>query len=148
MFHLEHRDRYVKAIARHFDYSHLSEPLAIVSKPCHDLAEHLLTELRDGPDLDAGLRLLLEAKDCFVRAALVEQAADYDPRQFQDLEPFKLDALKRFQFVELPDDVQHAVAKPCFDLADQMWAQLPDDPETVVGLHKLREAMDHFIRAY
>jgi hypothetical protein len=34
------------------------------------LAEAMIVELPDGPELTAGLRKLLEAKDCFVRAAL------------------------------------------------------------------------------
>lgn len=57
-------------IARYFDYAHLPAHLQAVSKPCHDLADHLLQGLPDGPELTAGLRKLLEAKDCFVRAAL------------------------------------------------------------------------------
>ena len=36
----------------------------------HDLAEAMVNALPDGPELTAGLRKLLEAKDCFVRAAL------------------------------------------------------------------------------
>lgn len=57
-------------IARYFDYQHLPERLQAVSKPAHDLAEAMITALPDGPELTAGLRKLLEAKDCFVRAAL------------------------------------------------------------------------------
>jgi hypothetical protein len=41
-----------------------------VSKPCGGLAEEMIRVLPDGPELTAGLRKLLEAKDCFVRAAL------------------------------------------------------------------------------
>jgi hypothetical protein len=57
-------------IARYFDYDHLPEHLQAVSQPCHDLAEQMIAELPDGPELTAGLRKLLEAKDCLVRAAL------------------------------------------------------------------------------
>lgn len=35
-----------------------------------ELADDVLTEVPDGPELTAGLRKLLEAKDCFVRARL------------------------------------------------------------------------------
>lgn len=63
------------AIARYFDYDHLPERLQAVSRPCHDLAEAMVVELEDGPELTAGLRKLLEAKDCFVRAALPEPTA-------------------------------------------------------------------------
>jgi hypothetical protein len=59
------------AIARWFAYGHLpaGHPRDI-SASCADLAEHMLSELLDGPELTAGLRKLLEAKDCFVRAAI------------------------------------------------------------------------------
>lgn len=57
-------------IARYFEYEHLSPKLQAISKPCHDLAAAMVEALPDGPELTAGLRKLLEAKDCFVRAAL------------------------------------------------------------------------------
>lgn len=37
-----------------------------------NLRDHLLADLNDGPELSAGLRHLLEAKDCFVRQALID----------------------------------------------------------------------------
>lgn len=53
---------------QHFGYSHLPMQLQTVSKPIHDLA-HLMEEmLPDGPEKSAGMRKLLEAKDCFVRS--------------------------------------------------------------------------------
>jgi hypothetical protein len=55
-------------IAQFFAYEHLREDLQAISKPCHDLAEAMIIALPDGPELTAGLRKLLEAKDCFVRA--------------------------------------------------------------------------------
>jgi hypothetical protein len=58
------------AVAKHLAYAHLPTHLQAISKPCHDLAEELLHKLPDGPELTAGLRKLLEAKDCFVRAAV------------------------------------------------------------------------------
>ncbi|MEZ0089951.1 hypothetical protein [Streptacidiphilus sp. EB129] len=58
------------AVAKHFTYAHLPTHLQDVSKHCHDLAAEMITVLPDGPELTAGLRKLLEAKDCFVRAAL------------------------------------------------------------------------------
>lgn len=58
-------------IARYFAFSHLPEgPLRDTSEACHDLADDMIGRLSDGPELTAGLRKLLEAKDCFVRAAL------------------------------------------------------------------------------
>jgi hypothetical protein len=57
-------------LLRYFEYAHLPEHLQTVSKPCGDLAQQLVDALPDGPELTAGLRKLLEAKDCVVRAAL------------------------------------------------------------------------------
>lgn len=55
---------------KYFAYAHLPPHLQKVSKPIGDLAEKLEAELPDGPEKSAGMRKLLEAKDCFVRAAL------------------------------------------------------------------------------
>jgi hypothetical protein len=58
------------ALLRWFEYDHLPAHLQAVSKPVGDLAHDLVDVLPDGPELSAGLRKLLEAKDCLVRAAL------------------------------------------------------------------------------
>ena len=55
---------------KYFAYAHLPEKLQAVSKPIGDLAQMFETALPDGPEKSAGMRKLLEAKDCFVRAAL------------------------------------------------------------------------------
>lgn len=52
-----------------FEYEHLPPFLQEVSKPFHDLA-HASAKTLDGAELTAGLRKLLEAKDCMVRAAV------------------------------------------------------------------------------
>ncbi|WP_199199380.1 hypothetical protein [Amycolatopsis sp. CA-128772] len=58
-------------IARFFDADHLSrEDMRTVSQACCDLAADMIGKLDDGAELSAGLRKLLEAKDCFVRAVL------------------------------------------------------------------------------
>lgn len=57
-------------IMKYFSYAHLKGPLFDVSKSCCELADKMNAELRDSPEKSAGLRKLLEAKDCFVRAAL------------------------------------------------------------------------------
>lgn len=57
-------------ILRYFAYDHLPPALRDVSEPFHHLAHHLADALTAGPELSAGLRKLLEAKDCAVRAAL------------------------------------------------------------------------------
>lgn len=57
-------------LLRYFTYDHLPEHLQAISKPFSDLAYYMVNAMPDGPELTAGLRKLLEAKDCFVRAAL------------------------------------------------------------------------------
>lgn len=57
-------------LLRYFASDHLKTPLRQVSAECRDLAHRMARDLPDGPELSAGLRKLLEAKDCFVRAAL------------------------------------------------------------------------------
>lgn len=57
-------------LAKFFTYGHLPPHLQAVSRPCAELAGQMLAAIPDGPELTAGLRKLLEAKDCFVRAAL------------------------------------------------------------------------------
>ena len=59
----------VEAILRYFEYEHLPERLQRYSRPFKGLADQFAQTL-DGPELTAGLRKLLEAKDCIVRAAL------------------------------------------------------------------------------
>lgn len=61
------------AILKHFRFEHLPQHLQAVSAPICQLAHDYVsspTALPEGPELTAGLRKLLEAKDCFVRAAL------------------------------------------------------------------------------
>lgn len=60
----------VEHVMQYFEYEHLPAHLQEVSKPVAELAEHMSKELPGNPELTAGLRKLLEAKDCFVRAKL------------------------------------------------------------------------------
>lgn len=57
-------------IMKYFEFGHLPEHLQAVSKPFGELAENLNADLPDGAEKSAGLRKLLEAKDCMVRASL------------------------------------------------------------------------------
>lgn len=57
-------------IIRYFEYSHLPASLQAVSKPIGELAKQMDEQLPDGAEKSAGLRKLLEAKDCLVRASL------------------------------------------------------------------------------
>lgn len=58
-----------QAILRFFEFDHLPPALQEVSQPFHALAHDMAARL-DGAELTVGLRKLLEAKDCMVRATL------------------------------------------------------------------------------
>jgi hypothetical protein len=59
----------VYAVLQYFKYQHLPEYLQAISRPFSEVAWAMASEL-EGPELTVGLRKLLEAKDCMVRAAL------------------------------------------------------------------------------
>lgn len=61
-------DRY--PILRFFDNEHLSGELKSVSQTFKVVAYQMAQDLPYHPETSAGLRKLLEAKDCAVRAAL------------------------------------------------------------------------------
>jgi hypothetical protein len=60
----------IDTILRFFAYDHLPPHLQAISKPIGDLAKQMAEALPPGPEVTVGLRKLLEAKDCFVRANL------------------------------------------------------------------------------
>lgn len=57
-------------VDQYFTYDHLPDHLKAVSQPICELAVLMNRSLPDGPEKSAGMRKLLEAKDCFVRAKL------------------------------------------------------------------------------
>lgn len=57
-------------VMRHFAWAHLPRGLQPYSINCANLALQMCGMITDDPELVVGLRKLLEAKDCFVRAAL------------------------------------------------------------------------------
>lgn len=57
-------------IMKYFVYGHLPPDLKAVAASVAELASEMDDTLPDGPEKSAGLRKLLEAKDCFVRAKL------------------------------------------------------------------------------
>ncbi len=57
-------------IMKYFEFAHLPEHLQKVSKPFSEMAQQMNDDLPECPEKSAGLRKLLEAKDCMVRAAL------------------------------------------------------------------------------
>lgn len=64
------RHRAVLEVLQFFAWHHLPGHLRDRSAAVGHLALAMVEQLEDGPELTAGLRKLLEAKDCFVRAAL------------------------------------------------------------------------------
>jgi len=72
---LRHRYPSTQSIARYFAYDHLTNDDArFVARVCAEFVETIIATLDDSPELTAGLRKTLEAKDCFVRASLPRNA--------------------------------------------------------------------------
>jgi hypothetical protein len=63
-------DPHTLRMLKYFAWEHLPEHLQIVSKPFGELAHALVNTLPPSAERTAGLRKLLEAKDCMVRAAM------------------------------------------------------------------------------
>ena len=53
-----------------FEYAHLPPHLQEISMPFGEMAKHIVETLPANAERTAGLRKLLEAKDCIVRAKL------------------------------------------------------------------------------
>ncbi len=70
---LAQRHPSVRAIMRFFNSDHLPVELQLVAKRFENVAWLMVCEQDDSPELVAGLRKLLEAKDCFVRNALDQE---------------------------------------------------------------------------
>lgn len=66
-------------ILRFFDSEHLADDLRTVSAPIGDLANEMARSLAPSAELSAGLRKLLEATDCLVRAKLLEREREDAP---------------------------------------------------------------------
>lgn len=74
MINAESRHQATQQVTQFFDYDHLPVGrVRGVSMSCARLAEGMLEELPDSPELTVGLRKLLEAKDAFVRAAVAAE---------------------------------------------------------------------------
>lgn len=58
---------------RWFAYDHLPEDLQAVARPIAELAEVLYEAVGPSAEKSAGMRKLLEGKDCFVRAAIADR---------------------------------------------------------------------------
>lgn len=64
------RNHFTQHIVSFFDTEHLSDDLKPVMEIFMNTLADLLDELPDGIEFTAGLRKLLEAKDCFIRHAV------------------------------------------------------------------------------
>lgn len=62
-------------LLRFFEFAHLPEHLQEPSKSCAELATKMDGSLGESAEKTAGLRKLLEAKDCFVRARILDEDA-------------------------------------------------------------------------
>ena len=73
---MDNREELLRAypILAFFEFAHLPLHLQGVSLGVHDVAWRMADTLPRGAETSAGLRKLLEAKDCFVRAALAAPA--------------------------------------------------------------------------
>ena len=65
----------IESLLRFFQYEHLPVDLQVVSRPCGELARIMADECPENAELTAGLRKLLEAKDCFVRSRLPDKVS-------------------------------------------------------------------------
>jgi hypothetical protein len=60
-------------LVRLFEYGHLPDGMVrSTSIECANLMMHMVLVLEDGFELRAGLRKLVESKDCFVRQAVYD----------------------------------------------------------------------------
>ncbi|HMS75598.1 hypothetical protein [Gordonia sp. (in: high G+C Gram-positive bacteria)] len=62
-----------------FECDHLPPHLRMVSEQCRSVALTMVNRSMAGPELTAGLRKLLEAKDCFVRQAVIDARSAQGP---------------------------------------------------------------------
>lgn len=67
-----HNHPAVQHMLDQFGWSHLPEHLQRVSRPMAEMAQLMAGQLEHSPEMTAGLRKLLEAKDCFVRQAVMD----------------------------------------------------------------------------
>lgn len=66
-------------------------------------------------------------------------------RQYADRHPSTQQVMRHFEYSHLPPDLR-SVSEQCAALAHHMITELPDGPELTVGLRKLLEAKDCFVR--
>lgn len=63
------RKQKLSPMLKFFEYHNLPPELRIIAHPISNLAGMMDSELPEGSEKSAGLRKLVEAMDCFIRAA-------------------------------------------------------------------------------
>lgn len=116
---------------KYFAFAHLPPHLQQVSKPIGELADKLESVLPDGPEKSAGMRKLLEAKDCFVRCAL-----DMPPLPASKFQPHQQRVL------EEADSLMDKLMKLGSFLATQQFRDLGTDDQDL--LQKQHDAMNAY----
>lgn len=66
-------------ILQFFEFDHLPDHLKDVSRVFKAVAEGMVKQVGEGPETTVGLRKLLEAKDCFVRQAVISSKKEEAP---------------------------------------------------------------------
>lgn len=66
----ENRHTSVRHFSTQFESGHLDDTRAAIVERFAELRDYAVENLKDGPELSAGLRKLVEAKDCFVRQSI------------------------------------------------------------------------------
>jgi len=104
-------------IAPLFDYEHLHPDLRAFSQQCYDLAANMLHDLPDSEELYQGLRKLLEAKDCFVRASvmILDKADEAELRAAQQAD-------------ELQEQRKDSIVQQSADVQQYFDTEEPDEP--------------------
>lgn len=130
------------SIIQYFDYEHLPEHLKAVSKPLCDLANQFDDSLPDSPEKTVVLIKLLEAKDCFVRAALDHKDLKLNTGNISD---------GYHTFDQLYFDRMSLFSVICNTYADKSWKSKQHHDETmfdgyfIVGIET---PMGHFTYHY
>ncbi len=71
-------------IMQFFEYKHLPINLRQPSADCAELAHEMDALLCDSDEKSTGMRKLLEAKDCFVRARLLDAKPLPRPKEWEE----------------------------------------------------------------
>jgi hypothetical protein len=123
-------------LMRYFTYDHLPPHLRDICGQIAGLAIDLYYLAPQGWEFTMGLRKLLESKDCFVRARFDKNQEPEDPSPI----------LQFFAYEHLPPDLREVSSK-FYSVAQELCGMVPTGPEFLVGLRKLLESKDCFVRA-